>query len=614
VGCVLLVAVGVTVALWGKIKPAITKISQEVVQGPSVEPEPGEGEEPATSAPREKSPKTGKGGGPRVKTKPRDPDEEQPTPVGETPAGAFPRRALVISVHNYLYANPIPPGPTGNDIRRVIDVLSLGLKIPQTQMAHLSDASKSPWPARPPMKPVIQKTLTDFLESSRPQDRVMVVFVGHSVESGDEGYLVPIEGELDNVQTLIPLKWVYEQMAKCPARQKVLVLDANRFNPTQGLERPASGKMGPKFEAMIKNPPPGVQVWAACSAGQESLELDERPAGMFLESIKLALLAPKNEKSALAGRIQKPTDLIPLETLQEAVNKRLQAELGPRKMTQVALLTGQDKDNGAEVDLKEQAPPRPTLVAAAVNNQNTVKDLIEEISVPPLKVGASDNFVSFSVLPAFPPEVLKKYEDKGEKELPLVKAVKSARIALWAVSTTKAPKELEADVAALRSKLGVDLSIMKEHYNAPPAGNAETAFKRGLEADLKKMSKIVEVVEEALSELKEVEGEKDTAPRRWQANYVFMRARVEEQLAFLEEYEGQLGQMRKEFPERDPAIHGGWRLAAKEKASDSAGKKYDKSARKLLTELAKEHAGTPWEVLAKREKMTALGLEWQPAK
>ena len=35
--------------------------------------------------------------------------------------------------------------------------------------------------------------------------------------------------------------------------------------------------------------------------------------------------------------------------------------------------------------------------------------------------------------------------------------------------------------------------------------------------------------------------------------------------------------------------------------------------RMVLDKMATEHAGTPWAVLAKRDKLTALGLEWQPA-
>jgi hypothetical protein len=47
----------------------------------------------------------------------------------------------------------------------------------------------------------------------------------------------------------------------------------------------------------------------------------------------------------------------------------------------------------------------------------------------------------------------------------------------------------------------------------------------------------------------------------------------------------------------------------------------NKEAKALATEhnktleiLVKKHAGTPWAVLAKRELLTPLGLDWQPTR
>jgi hypothetical protein len=37
-------------------------------------------------------------------------------------------------------------------------------------------------------------------------------------------------------------------------------------------------------------------------------------------------------------------------------------------------------------------------------------------------------------------------------------------------------------------------------------------------------------------------------------------------------------------------------------------------AKKILDQLAKDHKGTPWEILAKREALTALGLQWKPTR
>jgi hypothetical protein len=38
------------------------------------------------------------------------------------------------------------------------------------------------------------------------------------------------------------------------------------------------------------------------------------------------------------------------------------------------------------------------------------------------------------------------------------------------------------------------------------------------------------------------------------------------------------------------------------------------SSRKLMEKLAAEHPDTPWAVLARRERLTGLGLEWKAIK
>ena len=61
-------------------------------------------------------------------------------------------------------------------------------------------------------------SLSEFLKTSRAQDRIVLLFVGHATEVEDEPYLVPLEGELTVKKTLIPLSWLYEKLAKCKAR------------------------------------------------------------------------------------------------------------------------------------------------------------------------------------------------------------------------------------------------------------------------------------------------------------------------------------------------------------------------------------------------------------
>ena len=62
----------------------------------------------------------------------------------------------------------------------------------------------------------------------------MLVFVGHAVDLDGQQYLVPLEGELTAKESLIPLKWLYDRLAACPARQKVLVMDLCRNDMARG--------------------------------------------------------------------------------------------------------------------------------------------------------------------------------------------------------------------------------------------------------------------------------------------------------------------------------------------------------------------------------------------
>ena len=93
-------------------------------------------------------------------------------------------------------------------------------------------------------------------------------------------------------------------------------------------------------------------------------------------------------------------------------------------------------------------------------------------------------------------------------------------------------------------------------------------------------------------------------------------ARLKAGIAYVHEYNYVFGQIRKDgLPPRDPKIHSGWRLASQEKLQSGAEtRKLANEAKKIYENLAKKNQGTPWEILAKRELMTSLGLQWQPTR
>jgi hypothetical protein len=443
----------------------------------------------------------------------------------------------------------------------------------------------------------------------------MVFFIGHSVELGDDVYLAPIEGELDRADTLLPLRWVYEQFQMCKARQKVLVLDVNRYSPSTGQERPGSGEMGAKLDALLQKPPAGVQVLSSCVAKQRSYEIDSR-IGVFLDAWYQVL----GDRQNWSSKIQKIDDPLPLDRLVQLVNERMKKELAPHKLEQTCRLTGKEADAGLTFDKNESPPPvamesvaRPP--AGNADGKKLVRAVLKDVGTPPVKVGLEAADLRYDALPPFPEEALKKYEDdKPNPDSKLREAVHKARLALWAIYPSGEPGDLAAEVQKMRLTVKT-LAVVRDGYLAPVGGgNAENQFKGRVERDEKDVARIMRVIDDTLEELQApaVVEERGKEGKRWQANYDFMVARVQMEYAFLYEYQSMLGQMRKEFPPRDANLHKGWKLAAQPNLQgDSKGKGFAAKARKLLDKIAKDHKGTPWEVLAKREKLTNLGLEWQ---
>src|SRR5262249_12590280 len=69
-------------------------------------------------------------------------DPSRPAAESRDKSVPFPRRALLISVHGYLFANPVGAMPmqAGRDVASLPDRVCNGLRIPRNQIALLSDA------------------------------------------------------------------------------------------------------------------------------------------------------------------------------------------------------------------------------------------------------------------------------------------------------------------------------------------------------------------------------------------------------------------------------------------------------------------------------------------
>jgi hypothetical protein len=536
--------------------------------------------------------------------------EKKPGPIEVSPQPSkniYPRRALAISVNNYLYANPVNYGVMGRDVNSLLDRMCRILHIPANQIVELSDST--PKKPRAPLKPVIEETVVQFLSTCRAQDHILMLFVGHAVEIDGEAYLVPIEGDLEVKKSLIPLKWLYDQLAKCPARQKLLMIDVCRFDPGRGTERPGSGEMGEKLDTALKDPPKGVQVWSACVAKQRSFEFTNAVIhnGLFLDELYNALGDPQRKVNL---GIQRPGDSFPLDKLVPVVGQRVQKEIATQQKTeQTPRLSGEELPDGAPYDPAEPPPPPvavppPPQPSEGAAGKAVVQSILEETdAIPPVKLTREGLLpLQYESLPPFSGKTLEAYKADYTSlnelrakidQYPLRKAVLNA-----------------ADVLKKHAK------SFREDFPAGGGGALTADEKKNILDQQQDPAKINAELDEALEEL--IEAGKDRAQeksKRWQANYDYILARLTSRMAYVEEYNLMLGKIRKdELPALDATIHQGWRMASQATLHTKDGKEKAEQAATALNRLLKEHPGTPWEVLAKRERLTNLGLKWQPTR
>jgi hypothetical protein len=548
----------------------------------------------------------------------KTPDGEPEKPAPPASKGLFPRRALIISVNNYLYANPVShgmPTPTPrprfipSNVSSLTENLPRALHIPANQIVELSDAAERNPHA--PLKSVIQETIAGFLGSCRAQDCVLLFFIGHVVEIGDEAYLVPIEGELGVKETLVPLKWVYDQLSRCKARQKVLIMDVSRFDPSRGLERPDGGALGEKLDGLLQQPPAGVQVWSACTAKQHSYELSDSftSDGVFLSKLYDATnpdLTP--EQGRLNLGIQRPQDPIPIDKLAAEVNARTEREVTAQlKVRQTPRLTGNAPANDGTYDPQESLPPavalkRPPAPNGGVAGKALIDGILKETEViPPVKTSTAR--LEYETLPPFSAKTMEAYKPDYDSLADLRKEIRA-----------------KPDKYPLRKAVLDAADVLQKHQKSfpesYPGGPTSAQKKAMILREQEEPARIIAELTEALEELREAGKQRaKEESKRWQANYDYVEARLTGRIAYVYEYNLMLGRIRKDdMPELDLKVHSGWRLASLEKLHVKEAKDFAGESQAALDKLIKEHPGTPWEVLARRERLTALGLEWQPAR
>ncbi len=246
---------------------------------------------------------------------------------GIVKSGPFPRRMLFIHISKYMYLNPLTAGLAGIDrSKAAANHLAFQWRVPQdkdnNQLFILSDTAKPDPPI--PMKNVVVGAYEKFFETSRGQDRIVVYFGGHAVEKDGKVYLAPIEGELEDANSLIPLAEFYAKLNACKATQKVVIWDVCRFNAVRGHERPGSAPMTETLAKALAAAPAGVEVVATCQPGENRRwsSIDSRSQQRHLRRQHVPR-SPQVAPAPVGVKAPTAADPIPVAEWTQAVGKRM---------------------------------------------------------------------------------------------------------------------------------------------------------------------------------------------------------------------------------------------------------------------------------------------------
>ena len=152
------------------------------------------------------------------------------------------------------------------------------------------------------------------------------------------------------------------------------------------------------------------------------------------------------------------------------------------------------------------------------------------------------------------------------------------------------------------------------NLKAIPAPVTET-LKKEILRDLEAYAVGIVNLEQVDDELQNAAQHRASETKRWQAHYDYARAVVKARLAYLNEYNKLMGDVRTEtLPALDKSIgQDSYRLASSEKMkSKKEIQKLAEESQEAFAKIIAEHRGTPWALQAKRDRVFSLGLVWQP--
>ena len=194
------------------------------------------------------------------------------TPSAQFAAGK--KWAVVVGVNDYAFLADLEF--CVDDARLIAKTLEEKCGYPEENILLIDSEQNEA--GRRPAKNVMRRWLSKWLSQPAANDTVFVYFSGHGFETGGKRYFAPADCDpSEPEETCYSLEMLSELMADCPARQKVLVLDCCRNDPSKSFgDSSGNEELAAAFENAA-----GMITLASCRRGEVSWEWKEKKQGLY---------------------------------------------------------------------------------------------------------------------------------------------------------------------------------------------------------------------------------------------------------------------------------------------------------------------------------------------
>jgi eukaryotic-like serine/threonine-protein kinase len=185
------------------------------------------------------------------------------------------RWAVVVGVQNYDSRSVTRPAFSVEDAKLLQTMLVGRYQVPPGQMLLLTDENR----AR------LEQSLPAYLGRIGPEGSLLFFFTGRAYKADDgKVYLALRDIDLGRIsETGLALQWLVDTLEKCPAKDKLLVLDCSHAGVGADLAmEPSPAEMLQSLDHLPgRRPLRTIWAIASCKAGQRSVDLSEKRHGLF---------------------------------------------------------------------------------------------------------------------------------------------------------------------------------------------------------------------------------------------------------------------------------------------------------------------------------------------